>query len=326
MTLRLPLILLLFLWPIFARAEREFYARHDLVLTSRVTITGTLAGGVLFQVAKDSRLFIKVRSGDWLLVVTPEGKSGWVPSESVGEREAMDKEGPQLASPYADELGLMITSHERVSELHQTQAELEEDDPSLYDCLTELERITEPAEFRQVIEALERKFPGISFTSPIAGRACILSGRRFGCYKHPILRGHHKHDGIDLAAQAGTPLLAPSDECELVSQQWSNSYGRQVFLKCGEYTFSYNHLAAYANRGLNKQGHKYKKGETIGYVGSSGRSSGPHLHFEVYKNGERIDPMSVFDETVLCKAKLVLQKEVDCSKRGVRARPKGKEK
>jgi murein DD-endopeptidase MepM/ murein hydrolase activator NlpD len=299
-----------------ALAEVEYFAATEIKLYSRISVNPSEPNGIqLFTIPEGSKVIVRTRSGNWVLVETPEGKGGWARKEDILERAAADPEGPSKESGVA-------TNNPSNNENIEEDNEEEDGDTDLYDCLEELQKIAEPAEALQVIAALEKKFPGISFTSPIKGRECILSGRRFGCYMHPILKRPMAHEGIDLAAKAGTELVAPTDGCELVTQQWSGSFGRQVFLRCGVYSFSYNHLSAYANKGRNRQGHKYAKGEVIGYVGTSGRSTGPHLHLEVFQNGNKIDPNSLFDESVLCKGKRELQATTDCSKAPPKRGPK----
>ena len=124
--------------------------------------------------------------------------------------------------------------------------------------------------------------------TPVDG-ARISSG--FGRRKHPILGYTKLHKGIDFAASRGTPIYAAgSGTIEKASR--FGSYGKYVKIRHnnGYYT-AYAHLNSYA-RGV-KKGRKIKQGQVIGYVGSTGRSTGPHLHYEVIKNGRQINPMSI---------------------------------
>lgn len=108
---------------------------------------------------------------------------------------------------------------------------------------------------------------------------------------HPILKTNLPHNGVDFAAQRGTPVRAVGDGV-IVEAGWNGSYGKTIDLKHdGTYLSRYAHLHGFAP-GI-RPGVKVTKGQLIGYVGSTGRSSGPHLHFELYKDQQYIDPLSV---------------------------------
>ncbi|MCT7908457.1 peptidoglycan DD-metalloendopeptidase family protein [Arcobacter lacus] len=108
---------------------------------------------------------------------------------------------------------------------------------------------------------------------------------------HPVLNRYRAHLGTDFAAPTGRNIYASSDgRVEFVGVK--TGYGKTVIINHGNgYKTLYAHQSNFA-RGL-KQGMSIKKGEHIGYVGSTGLSSGPHLHFGMYKNGTAIDPMTV---------------------------------
>jgi murein DD-endopeptidase MepM/ murein hydrolase activator NlpD len=120
---------------------------------------------------------------------------------------------------------------------------------------------------------------------PVHGRLTSGFGERF----HPILGYERFHAGMDLAAAAGTPIVAAADG-KVVSAGWSGGYGQLVaIVHSGGIETKYGHMsriAAYA-------GEQVRRGEVIGYVGSTGLSTGPHLHFEVMKNGRPVNPASV---------------------------------
>ena len=107
----------------------------------------------------------------------------------------------------------------------------------------------------------------------------------FGMRKHPILGYNKMHRGTDFAAPKGTPIMASgSGTVEIV--KWWGAYGKYIRIKHNsKYKTAYAHLNSYA-RGI-RPGAKVKQGQIIGYVGSTGRSTGPHLHYEVLVNGKR---------------------------------------
>ena len=120
---------------------------------------------------------------------------------------------------------------------------------------------------------------------PVAGR--ITSG--FGLRIHPILRFARMHRGIDFGAGYGAPIVAAADG-QVTRAGWAGGYGRQVRIAHGGgIATSYSHMS----RLVVEPGTMVHQGQLIGYVGSSGLSTGPHLHYEVYRNGTAVNPMSV---------------------------------
>ncbi len=120
---------------------------------------------------------------------------------------------------------------------------------------------------------------------PVAGR--ITSG--FGPRFHPILGFTRMHKGIDIGAPIGTPVMAAASGT-VRSAGWSGGYGRFIRLDhSGTLATGYGHLSRLAVRA----GQAVSAGQVIGYVGSSGMSTGPHLHWEVWRDGAAIDPRRV---------------------------------
>ncbi len=114
---------------------------------------------------------------------------------------------------------------------------------------------------------------------------------RFGKRKHPILNYMRLHKGVDYVARRGTPVRA-SGNGKVVHKKRKGGYGRAIIIKHGgKYSTLYAHLNGY-KKGL-RVGQKVKQGQTIGYVGSSGRSTGPHLHYEFRVNGVHRNPLTV---------------------------------
>lgn len=122
--------------------------------------------------------------------------------------------------------------------------------------------------------------------TPING-ARMSSG--FGQRKHPILGYNKMHTGTDFAAPTGTPIYAAGEGVvEFAGRK--GGYGNYVQIKHnGTYATAYAHMHRFAS-GM-RPGKPVKQGQVIGYVGSTGRSTGPHLHYEVIKNGRKVNPM-----------------------------------
>ena len=109
----------------------------------------------------------------------------------------------------------------------------------------------------------------------------------FGMRTHPILGGRRAHKGVDLAMPAGSPIYATADGV-ISRADWFSGYGLYVAIEHGgELQTRYGHMSR-----LNVEaGQQVKKGDIIGYVGSTGRSTGPHLHYEVRIAGEAVNPV-----------------------------------
>jgi hypothetical protein len=113
----------------------------------------------------------------------------------------------------------------------------------------------------------------------------------FGMRFHPIRKIRCKHHGVDYAAPRGTPVSAVADGVVTIAG-WVGGYGKLVEIRHkGVLSSRYGHLRAYGS-GV-KQGRRVRQGQTIGYVGSTGMSTGPHLHFEIRRNGSPVNPLKV---------------------------------
>ena len=115
----------------------------------------------------------------------------------------------------------------------------------------------------------------------MAGRSRAGSPRASGYRVHPILRFARMHRGIDFGASRGSPILAAADG-QVTRAGWAGGYGRQVRIAHGGgLATSYSHMSQI----VAEPGSFVRQGQLIGYVGSSGLSTGPHLHYEVYRGG-----------------------------------------
>lgn len=128
---------------------------------------------------------------------------------------------------------------------------------------------------------------GNSFICPLSCSYRISSG--YGRRADPFTGVASNHTGIDLAVAQGTPIRA-SKYGTVVTAGWSNTYGNYVIIKHSD---GYQTLYAHMTKYTVKKGQVVNQGELIGYVGSTGYSTGPHLHFSVYKNGNLVNPLSV---------------------------------
>ncbi len=123
------------------------------------------------------------------------------------------------------------------------------------------------------------------FQQPVPGPVTSNYGLRM----HPILRYSRMHRGLDFRAAYGTPILATTDGT-VARAGWAGGYGRQVRLThAGGLASSYSHMSRIAVA----PGARVRQGQVIGYVGSTGLSTGPHLHYEMYRNGATVNPRAV---------------------------------
>ena len=126
---------------------------------------------------------------------------------------------------------------------------------------------------------------------PIEGNFKINSG--FGKRMHPLFKRMKFHSGIDFKAPIGTPVLATADgEVSISKNDKNQGHGKHIVLQHDdEFKTMYSHLSK-----LNVNvGDKIKKGDVIGLVGTTGVSTAPHLHYEVIKDGKKVDPIEYFN-------------------------------
>ena len=133
---------------------------------------------------------------------------------------------------------------------------------------------------------------GVSIPSR-APLAAASTSSSYGMRTHPVLGGRRAHNGIDLAAPTGTPVYATADGT-VGRADWFSSYGLYVAIEHGgDIETRYAHMSRLAVAA----GERVKKGDVIGYVGSTGRSTGPHLHYEVRVAGNAVNPIPYMAET-----------------------------
>ncbi len=124
--------------------------------------------------------------------------------------------------------------------------------------------------------------------TPIDGARISSS---FGNRRHPILGYTRLHSGTDFAAPTGTPIYAAGNGTIEMAQR-NGGYGKYVRIRhANGYQTAYAHMSRYG-RGIRK-GVRVRQGQVIGYVGSTGRSTGPHLHYEVIRNGNKVNPQRI---------------------------------
>ncbi len=113
----------------------------------------------------------------------------------------------------------------------------------------------------------------------------------FGYRTDPFTKARKMHEGMDFTAKTGTPIFATGDGVVAKADNTASGYGNHVVIRHGfGYETLYGHLSAYKCRA----GQRVKRGDIIGLIGSTGRSEGPHLHYEVHKNGTAVNPLNFY--------------------------------
>ncbi len=185
----------------------------------------------------------------------------------------------------------------KIAEANDMIAQLEEEINSNYDLYLEVLAQEEALEsdIQSMIAELERQEAANSITStgtyiwPLPGYS---PGSAYGWRMHPIYHEMRFHAGEDIGAPSGTPILAADSGMATVIADNGNGYGNYIMINHGGGRVTlYAHMSAFAI----SNGATVSQGQVIGYVGSTGNSTGPHLHFEVRVNGATTDPKSYFN-------------------------------
>jgi len=167
---------------------------------------------------------------------------------------------------------------------------------SLEETVAELQRklVAQSRSFDDVLELAQNRtemLKSIPAIQPVRNEDLRRMASGFGYRIHPIYKVRKMHHGMDFASPTGTEIFATGDGEVILSKRLYNGFGRHVIIKHG---FGYETLYAHMSQTLVKKGQKVKRGEVIGLVGSTGTSSAPHLHYEVHKDGKRVNPAQYF--------------------------------
>ena len=126
---------------------------------------------------------------------------------------------------------------------------------------------------------------------PVSNKELTRLASGYGMRMHPIYKVMKMHTGVDFACQRGTPIYATGNGVVAVAVRNGGGYGHEVQVSHG---YGYVTLYAHMERFIVKPGQKVKRGQLIGYVGSTGTSVSPHLHYEVIHNGQKVNPIHFF--------------------------------
>ncbi|MFT3748552.1 MAG: M23 family metallopeptidase [Agriterribacter sp.] len=142
-----------------------------------------------------------------------------------------------------------------------------------------------------MIKDKEKLLAATPAIQPISNKDLSRMASGFGYRIDPVYKTVKMHAGLDFAAPQGTPIYATADGVVKLAGNTGNGYGNYVIINHG---YGYETLYGHQYKIKAKPGQRVKRGELIGWVGSTGKSTGPHVHYEVHKNGQHIDPIYFF--------------------------------
>ena len=137
----------------------------------------------------------------------------------------------------------------------------------------------------------EKMLAAIPAIQPVANKNLKRMASGYGYRIHPIYKVRKMHWGTDFSAPTGTPIYATGDGKVTKYRRSRAGYGNHIIIDHG---YGYQTLYAHMSKVDVRRGQKVKRGDIIGYIGSSGRSTAPHLHYEVIKDGRKINPVNYF--------------------------------
>lgn len=146
-------------------------------------------------------------------------------------------------------------------------------------------------EIAKLAENKEKLLAAIPAIQPVRNEDLTRVASGYGYRTDPFTKARKFHYGMDFSSPRGTPVYATGDGVVTRADNKATGYGNHIVIDHGYgYESLYGHLYKYNV----KAGQKVQRGDLIGFVGSTGRSEGPHLHYEVFKDGERINPMNFY--------------------------------
>ena len=146
-------------------------------------------------------------------------------------------------------------------------------------------------EIAGLAEEKEKLLKAIPTIKPVKNEDLTRMASGYGYRSDPFTKARKFHRGMDFTAPRGTPVYATGNGVVKRADRRSSGYGRHVRINHG---FGYISLYAHLYKYVVKRGQKVKRGDLIGFVGSTGRSQAPHLHYEIIKDGKRVNPLNFY--------------------------------
>ena len=151
----------------------------------------------------------------------------------------------------------------------------------------------------------EKLLAAIPAIQPVKNEDLKQIASVFGYRSDPFTKIRKFHYGMDFTARTGTPIYATGDGVVYKADASLSGYGNHIEINHG---YGYKTLYAHLSKYKCKPGQRVKRGDIIGYVGSTGRSQAPHLHYEVFKNGERVNPLNFYYGSISAKEYIEISK------------------
>ena len=146
-------------------------------------------------------------------------------------------------------------------------------------------------EIARLSEDKEKLLAAIPAIQPVSNEDLTRMASGFGYRTDPFTKARKKHWGMDFTAPRGTPVYATGDGTVSRADATASGYGKHIRITHG---YAYESLYAHLSKYNVRKGQKVKRGDLIGFVGSTGRSEAPHLHYEIFKDKERINPIHFY--------------------------------
>jgi len=160
-------------------------------------------------------------------------------------------------------------------------------------------------EIAKLAKDKEQLLAAIPAIQPVKNEDLRHMASGFGYRSDPFTKIRKFHAGMDFSAKTGTPIYATGDGIVQRADNRATGYGNHIVIKHG---FGYETLYAHLSKYNVKVGQKVKRGDVIGFVGSTGRSEAPHLHYEVHKGGEVINPINFYYGNISAKEYVLISK------------------
>ncbi|AXG73015.1 M23 family peptidase [Flavobacterium arcticum] len=160
-------------------------------------------------------------------------------------------------------------------------------------------------EIAKLAKDKEKLLAAIPAIQPVKNEDLRHVASGFGYRSDPFTKIRKFHAGMDFSAKTGTPIYATGDGVVRRADNRASGYGNHIVIKHG---YGYETLYAHLSKYKARVGQKVKRGDIIGYVGSTGRSEAPHLHYEVHKGGKAINPINFYYGTISAKEYVLISK------------------
>lgn len=268
----------------FRRRLKEIYEKGQ-VSYLEVLLQSTSFNDFLVRL----ELLGKIAENDMRLVAEIKAERDRI----AAQKAALEAERDRLAKLKRQADGERAALASRQAEKKQLLARIEEEKKRVARALDELEELSRQIAAKiRAIQAQNRRQLGPRGTSqllwPVPGYTSISSA--FGWRIHPLLRTQRFHTGVDIPAPLGADVVAVEDG-QVISTGYLGAYGNHIVIDHGGgFSSMYAHLSVI----LVREGQEVKRGQIIGRVGSTGWSTGPHLHFEILLGGEPANPLQYY--------------------------------